>query len=48
MKISTGEKVVKEGKDMVRVRIETGTIDEIVRLADGRRELILAVEIQKR
>jgi leucyl aminopeptidase len=48
MKIQAGEKAVKEGKDVVRVRIVTGTLDEIVRLANGRQELVLAVEEPKK
>ena len=43
-----GEKSVKVMKDVVRVRIETGSIDEMVRLADGRQEMIIRIEDPKR
>ena len=39
---------MKVAKDTVRVRIETGTIDEVVRLADGRQEMIIHVEDSKK
>ncbi len=39
---------MKVTKDVVRVRIETGTLDEVLRLSDGRQELVLRVEDPKR
>ena len=39
---------MKVMKDVVRVRIETGSIDEMVRLADGRQEMIIRIEDPKR
>lgn len=46
--MTAGEKSMKVAKDTVRVRIETGTIDEVVRLADGRHEMIIRIEDPKR
>ncbi len=46
--MTAGEKSMKVAKDTVRVRIETGTIDEVVRLADGRQEMIIHVEDSKK
>ncbi len=43
-----GERAVKVMKDTVRVRIETGALDEVVRLADGRHEMIIRIEDPKR
>lgn len=43
-----GEKSAKVMKDTVRVRIETGTLDEVVRLADGRQEMIIRIEDPKK
>ena len=48
MKITAGEKSAKMVKETVRVRIETGTLDEVVRLADGRREMKMCVEDPKK
>lgn len=44
MKIQAGEKGKTAGKDVVRVRVETGSSDEIVRLASGGRELVVSIE----
>lgn len=46
--MTAGEKSTKVMKDTVRVRIETGTLDETVRLADGRQEMIIRIEDPKR
>lgn len=46
--MTAGEKSVKVMKDAVRVRIEAGTLDEVVRLADGRREMKMCVEDPKK
>lgn len=44
MNIRGAKKGEKEKKDAVRVRIETGISEDLVRLPDGRRELILGIE----
>ncbi len=44
MKIHASEGVVKLSQEMVRVRIESGPLDEVVRYKDGRYELVLGVE----
>lgn len=46
--MTAGEKSTKVMKDTVRVRVETGTLDETVRLADGRQEMIIRIEDPKR
>ncbi len=44
MKIHTGEKRTQGGRESVCVRVDTGLLDEVVRLANGSVELVLGVE----